>query len=331
MKENKYHRKLFGNRIFKVLTCILLFLVIGMLWQNIMLYYESKEYNIQGQLIDVNNHKMHIFGTGNGSPTVVLTVGSGTPCAYTDYYFIQQEISKTVRTISYDRPGYGLSEPISTPRTVDEQAIDLHQLLNNAGEKPPYILVGHSLSSLEVIRYSQLFPKEVCGILLIDGGNPTYYANYNESGAVILSYFLESLRKCGIVRGLGSIGILTPIVGEDKRYKLLPKEIKQIDKMMFYKNLGNMTNRSEIRNINENAKKVIDNGKLGDIPLIILTSKGGLDWEKTQKELKDWSSNNKQEVVIGATHYIHWDKPNIVIDRIQELINNTNDRTISKD
>lgn len=314
-------RKLFKKKLFKFIVIFFTFFVIGTLWQNTMVYYEGKKLNYPGQIIDVNNHKMHIYGEGNGSPTVVFTVGSGTPCAYTDFYFIQQEISKSTRTITYDRPGYGWSEPTAIPRTIDEQVNDLHILLDKAGEKPPYILVGHSLSSLEVMRYAQLFPEEVSGIVLIDGGNPKYYADYNESGAVLFNYFLEGLRECGVVRALGSIGILTPMAGEDKRYKLLPEELKQIDKMMFYRNLGNKTNRSEIRNMNDNAKKVIANGKLGNIPLVILTSKNTSYWEETQKELKNWSSNSSQETIIGAGHYIHWDKPNLVIERIQEILN----------
>ena len=328
MQVDLAFKKLYKKRFFKFLIILFVLLFIGTVWQNIMINYEERDLNYPGQLIDINNHKMHIYGKGIGTQTVVFTVGSGTPCAYTDYYFIQQEISKSARTVTYDRPGYGWSEPTSIPRTIDEQVDDLHMLLNKSGEKPPYILVGHSLSSLEVIRYAQLFPEEVSGIVLIDGGNPIFYADYNEPVAILTNNLLEGLRECGIVRALGSIGILTPMVGEDKRYKSLPRELSQIDKMMFFRNLGNKTNRSEIRNMNENARKVIDNGKLGNLPLVILTSKNVSYWEKSQKELKDWSSNSRQETIIEASHYIHWDKPNIVIERIEGLIKEIRENNI---
>jgi pimeloyl-ACP methyl ester carboxylesterase len=285
-----------------------------------MVDFESEKSIHPGDLINISGHNIHIFRKGTGSPSVVFTVGSGTPSSYTDFYFIQEEISKYTRTITYDRPGYGWSEPTTIPRTIEEQVKDLHQLLEKAGEKPPYILVGHSLSSLEVIHYAQVFPEEVSGIVLIDGGNPEYYADYNQPMAVAFNYFLEGVRKCGIVRALGSIGILTPMVGESTRYKDLPKELAEIDKRQFYKNLGNATNRNEIQNMNTNAKKVIEGGKLEDIPLIILTSGGEKAWESSQRNLKAWSNNSKQEVVEGAGHYIHWDKPDIVINRIKELV-----------
>ena len=184
--KNSYKR-----RLFQLLTLVLLILAMGILWQHAMNQYEKDKYNPPGQLIEVDSHKMHIYALGEGSPTVVFTSGSGTPCTYTDYYCIQKEVSKTVRTISYDRPGFGWSEPTSIPRTIDKQVDELHQLLSKAGEKPPYLLVGHSLSSLEVIRYAQVFPDEVFGIILIDGGNPTFYADYSEFSALALNRIFE--------------------------------------------------------------------------------------------------------------------------------------------
>lgn len=320
MKTILHLRKSPKKRLFKSWIFLITVLFAGSMWQSIMLYYEAKDLQYPGQLIEVNNHRMHIYAKGSGSPTVVFTVGSGTPCAYTDYYFIQQEISRSARTVSYDRPGYGWSEYTNIPRTIDEQVSDLHELLNKAGEKPPYILVGHSLSSLEVIHYAQMFPKEVSGIVLIDGGNPEYYANYNEELPVFLNYALEGLRDCGIVRALGSMGVLTPMVNENKRYKLLPREIGKIDRSMFYRNLGNKNNRSEIKNMKENAREVISNGSLRNIPLVILTSKSDFNWEESQRKLLDWSSSSTQEDIAGASHYIHWDNPQAVTDRIQSLI-----------
>lgn len=269
-------KKIYRKKAIKGLTIILILLFIGALWQYAMSCYEGKRYAPPGRLIDVKNHKMHIYAKGEGPQTVVLTVGSGTPCAYTDYYYIQNELSEITRTVIYNRPGFGWSEPTSVPRTIDEQVNDLHDLLNKSGEKPPYILVGHSLASLEVIHYAQLFPEEVAGIVLIDGGSPEYYADYNESAALALNFLFEGIRKSGLLRAIGSV--------------------------------------------NENARKVIKGGKLGDIPLVILTSGQDEKWKASQAELKYWSDNSKHENIPEASHYIHWSNPDIVIDKIRELI-----------
>lgn len=314
-------KNLHKRRLFQLLTLVLLILAMGILWQHAMNQYEKDKYNPPGQLIEVDSHKMHIYALGEGSPTVVFTSGSGTPCTYTDYYCIQKEVSKTVRTISYDRPGFGWSEPTSIPRTIDKQVDELHQLLSKAGEKPPYLLVGHSLSSLEVIRYAQVFPDEVFGIILIDGGNPTFYADYSEFSALALNRIFEGIRVTGVARALGSVGIFPPFVGENQRLKYLPHNQQQIDKVMFYNKLGLDTNRNSLSNINENASEVIKGGKIGEIPLVILTAENSTkEWKESQVELMSWSNNSKQEVVIGASHYIHWNYPNIILDKINELI-----------
>jgi pimeloyl-ACP methyl ester carboxylesterase len=320
-------KKIYKKKALKVLTIIMIPLFLGVLWQYIMCNYESKRYAPPGQLIDVKGHKMHIYARGEGSPTVILTVGSGTPSAYTDYYYIQNELMKVTRTVSYDRPGFGWSEGTSIRRTIDDQVNDLRELLNISGEKPPYILVGHSLASLEVIHYAQLFPKEVAGIVLIDGGNPTYYAHYNESSALALNFLFEGIRKSGLLRALGNVGVFLPLVGETERHKLLPQELRKLDEIMFYKNVGNEFNRNSLKNINENARKVINNGKLGDIPLVILTAGKEDKWKASQEELKTWSNNSKQENIIDSTHYIHWNNWQIVTDKIRELVINSK-RTI---
>ena len=316
--------KLYRIRTRRILIGIFITLCIGVIWQYGLGAYEKNHYSSPGQLIEVNTHKMHIYSKGEGSPTVIFTTGSGTPCAYTDYYLIQKQISKTVRTVSYDRPGYGWSEPTTISRSIGKQVEELHVLLSKAREKPPYILVGHSLASLEVIHYAQLYPEEVSGIVLIDGGNPKDYLYYSEFEAEAINLFSELIRITGLARAMGSVGIFPALVGQDLRHKQLPHELQQMDEIMFYNKLGLRANRDALKNMNENAKKVIENGKLGDIPLIILTAGESTNkWKENQVDLKVWSNNSKQEEVNGAFHYIHWSDPNTIIERIQQLIEDT--------
>lgn len=318
--EMSKFKEILKTKKIKVVILIALLITIGSLFQAGMSYKELAMYAPPGKLIDIDGHKMHLYAAGTGSPSVLLTTGSGTPCAYTDYFFIQQDLQKTTRTISYDRPGFGWSEPTDIPRTIDNQVNDLHALLNKAGEKPPYVLVGHSLASLEVIRFAQVYPDEVAGIVLIDGGNPSFYAEYNERSALTLNISFSFIKNTGLARAFGSLGLFPPIVGQNERYSHLPKEIRRIDKSMFYNTLGNKYNRNSLKNINENAKKVIKGGTLGKLPLIILTAGKDRKWIASQMELKVWSIDSKQKFIRNATHSIHWSAPDIVLDSIKELL-----------
>ncbi|MCX6539753.1 MAG: alpha/beta hydrolase [Acidobacteria bacterium] len=51
---------------------------------------------------------------------------------------------------SYDRAGYGWSGPAIEPRTSLQIARELKALLNMAGEKGPYVLVGHSFGGFNI-------------------------------------------------------------------------------------------------------------------------------------------------------------------------------------
>jgi pimeloyl-ACP methyl ester carboxylesterase len=54
----------------------------------------------------------------------------------------------------------------SRPR--GDAVADLHALLSAAGEPGHYVLVGHSYGGLIVRLYASTYPKDVCGLVLVD-------------------------------------------------------------------------------------------------------------------------------------------------------------------
>jgi Predicted hydrolases or acyltransferases (alpha/beta hydrolase superfamily) len=168
-----------------ILLGFVLLLTLSMSLNHILLKAEDKRYDPPGKLIEIDRHKMHIYRTGMGHPTIVMTCGSGTPSAYTDFSIIQQKITGITRTCIYERPGYGWSEPASIPRDTEQIVSDLHRLLEKAGEKPPYIIVAHSMGAMEALLYTYKYPEEVAGIVLISGTSPykhMYYSEFNSPG-----------------------------------------------------------------------------------------------------------------------------------------------------
>ena len=96
-----------------------------------------------GRLVDVGGRRVHLYGTGKGSPTAILE--SGADSFSIDWARVQPELAKRTRVCSYDRAGYGWSDPGREWDTVEQVAHDLEIALNNAGERPPCVLVGHSM------------------------------------------------------------------------------------------------------------------------------------------------------------------------------------------
>ena len=85
-----------------------------------------------------------------------------------DWAKVQPAVSRFARVCSYDRAGSGESDKVGHPQSLDEIVEDLHSLLNTAGEKAPYVLVGHSLAGIYCRRFATKFPRDVSGFLFLD-------------------------------------------------------------------------------------------------------------------------------------------------------------------
>ena len=126
----------------------------------------SSEFAPPGKLVDIGGYRLHLNCTGKNGPTVVLIAGSGDFSF--DWSLVQPDISRFARVCSYDRAGLAWSDPGPTPRTMRQDAYELHTLLRAAGIKAPYVLVGHSIGGLIARVYGEQYPKEVAGVVLVD-------------------------------------------------------------------------------------------------------------------------------------------------------------------
>ncbi len=77
--------------------------------------------------------------------------------------------------ISYDRAGFGKSEPGWKPRTAEQIVSELHKALKKAKLKPPYVLVGHSAGGMYMRVFAHKYPQEVSGIVLVDPAPEAFY------------------------------------------------------------------------------------------------------------------------------------------------------------
>jgi pimeloyl-ACP methyl ester carboxylesterase len=102
-----------------------------------------------GRLVDIGGHKLHLYCTGAGAPTVVLEAGASAFAI--DWQLVQPEVARNNRVCAYDRLGHGWSDANTG---TDAHVIgNLHSLLQQAGERPPFVLVGASRGGLFVRMY----------------------------------------------------------------------------------------------------------------------------------------------------------------------------------
>jgi len=135
-------------------------------WQIWLIRHRSPpSYLASGSTIGVSGVRTYLDCRGAGSPTVILDAGLGTGAS--GWGFVPEWVAARTRVCAWDRPGIGASDPIGH-HTVQDTAQHLRATLAAAGEKPPFILVGHSLGGVYARVFASSFRPEVSGVVLVD-------------------------------------------------------------------------------------------------------------------------------------------------------------------
>lgn len=315
-------RKVKSKRIITVVLLAVL-LLLGVIWQSAMVHIEIKTYAPIGEFVDLESYQAHYYSQGEGDVAFVFISGSGTPCAYTDFYALQTMLSAVGQTVTFDHAGSGWSGSTETTRTLENLVKELYILVNTVAPNKPVILLCHSLGSLEAIGYAQMNPEKVAGIIFMDSGSPEFYSTDSEIFAKAVNRGSAFIRILGINRLLGDLGILLPIYGENVRNSRLPEDIRSLDEAMYYQLAGNPYSLDTIELINENAAKVLAKSPLDGIPVLVLSSDSGEEWNQVQIQLASWSKNSKQITIKGSEHYLYWSNYDEIANYIENFIKNS--------
>jgi pimeloyl-ACP methyl ester carboxylesterase len=135
-------------------------------WQNwLMRHGLPAPYVPTGSTIEVDRARTYIDCRGTGSPTVILESGLGTGASA--WGFVLDQVAARTRVCVWDRPGIGGSAPIGR-HTFEDTARHLRAALAIAGEKPPFIVAGHSVGGVYARVFAATFRPEVRGVVLVD-------------------------------------------------------------------------------------------------------------------------------------------------------------------
>ncbi len=123
------------------------------------------------RLVEVDGRTQAIDCRGSGKPTIVLDGGLG---VYSGTWVgvLDALANESFWVCRYDRPGLGESEAGRKPRTSERFVTELRALLEAARERPPYVLVGHSLAGLNVQLFARTHRDEVAGVVFVDAVHP---------------------------------------------------------------------------------------------------------------------------------------------------------------
>jgi len=321
--------------------CILATMLASAIWAE-------APYPPPGRLIDVGGWRLHINCTGEArasQPTVILESGIGDFSV--EWSLVQPLVAKFARVCSYDRASDGWSDLGPHPRTMRQTVFELHTLLDKAGVRPPFVLVGQSYGGVLVRLYAATYPADVTGMLLVDGGrlNPLRFIDGK----------LVSLPETATGRNLPPVKTSNPLLESDippgaraqmeagARQAVPSANNPPRDKLpadaqrMRTWALGQVKHYAAYVNpfeAEELALMIADQKKkefpLGGMPLIVLTAGNSEygpdeqsledDRQKNQAALAGLSRNGKQVVAVGSGHHIHIEDPELVVKSIREIL-----------
>jgi pimeloyl-ACP methyl ester carboxylesterase len=283
-----------------------------------------------GEMIDIGNGvRLHINCVGTGSPVVLMEAGLS--CSSPDWRLVQPGVSQGTRVCTYDRAGLGWSDKSEAPRTGPYIAQELHRLLGRKGESPPFVLVGHSIGGLYVRQYAAMFPEEVKGIVLVDSSHEEMYEQLPRPALKLMEETYKPYWKYAIYAKFGGIRF-------DKWW--YPEADVWLEGIRLQSNAIEVrpekyeTTYAEYSAFEESASQLRAANWRANIPLVVLTQ--GTDkfpslpaaqnesatkvWRSLQAELANRSPQGEHIIVEGSGHFIHLEKPEVVIQSIFKVV-----------
>jgi len=182
-----------------------------------------------GRLIPVDGRKLHILCKGTGGPTVVIEPGGGVASKW--WWPVQDRVAAFARVCTYDRAGYGWSEQAPAARSILDRARELHAVLEGAGERGPYVLVGHSYGGLIIRAFTGLYPSAVAGMVLVDAAEeevvyrPEVLSSFARQGAAAKAREAK-IRSGELPGGVPLANEYAAMVDEGASYQLVPSGMR---------------------------------------------------------------------------------------------------------
>ena len=293
--------------IFIVIILLILFvMLISFVNHKIKLKKEEKLFKTNGKIVEVNNHNINVYISGNSNSdiTLVFMSGAGTCSPTLDFKTLYSLFENDYQIAVVEKAGYGFSDISNIDRDIDTILFETRESLNKAGVKNnKYILFPHSMSGIEALYWANKYPDEIKGIVGLDPAVPKAYENMK------INSLLFNLAKFGA--DIGLTRFIPSIVNSSSAIKdgKLTNEEKELYRIIFYRRTATISMLNEAKSIKENAKK-LEKIDTTNVPMLFFASNGdgtGYSKEEWRKFIIDYidSKQNGNYKILDCSHYVH--------------------------
>lgn len=331
MKGSRFLR--WARRIgLALLGLVVVAVIVGTGYEQLGRRRAVSAYPPPGMLVDIGGRRIQLDCRGAGTPIVVFESGLDLNGALA-WSAVHDGIARTTRACAYSRAGIMWSDPHDGPQNAKTVAEDLHAALTAAGVRPPLVLVGHSLGGPYIMTYTRYFGADVAGLVFVDASHPDQVAQLKAvSGAE------PSLTPYKIAAAFAWTGVVRMVVASGE---MVPHEPEAAAKAMAaYAPVSLPAMLKEAGALDQTLAEAGTLRQLGDRPLFVLTAMAPLPgealemlkmtpeqgrqfqavWKSLHDDEASWSSRSQHELVPDASHYIQFDRPDIVIRAVQSVV-----------
>ena len=309
----------FRKRLLFLLGAVLVLLLASFTYHRLALQREKASLKPMGQMVSVNGHEMSVFVKGNEPQTLVFLSGAGTASPILDFKDLYDGLSKQYKIVVVERAGYGYSEDTSKSRDVSEVLSETRQALAKAQVSGPYIILSHSMASLETLLWQEKYPSEIKAIIGLDWALPESYAHLKIHSQILRMARLGS--QLGLLRYIPS------------RLYVPNENLSSSDRRLYqriaYRQILSQAMLNESLSVEENAKKV-DAKINSQIPTLLLVSNG----EGTSFSKEEWRNyaarfakdqKNIEVTFYDSPHYLYHYQTKEVVAKIEDFLKGTTD------
>lgn len=289
-----------------IILLFLLLMIISFFNHKIKLKKEDNLFKTNGKLVEVNNHNINVYISGNSDShtTLVFMSGAGTCSPTLDFKTLYSLFENNYQIAVVEKAGYGFSEISGIDRDIDTILFETREALNKAGIKDKkYILFPHSMSGIEALYWANKYPDEIKGIVGLDPSVPKAYENMRINNTLL--NLVKFGADIGITRFIPSIVNSSSAIKDGN----LTDEEKELYRVIFYRRTETSSMLNETKMIKENAKKLesVDNT---NVPMLFFVSNGegtGYAKEEWRKFIIDYINNkqNGEYKILECSHYVH--------------------------
>ncbi len=291
------------NILMVIVVIVIGLLTAGVIYQSLATRSDKKNFPPPGQLVDVGGHRLHlnVKGEAKGSPTVILEAGMASISS--NWGWVQNELAKITRVVSYDRASLGWSDAGTKPLDAAKSARELHTALARMGIEAPYVLAGHSYGGLVVRMFTHLYPDEVSGMVLVDSSHPDQWmhipASKGGQTVAVGNRITALLTRFGVMRLFH--------LEESYITGLPPREYAEM-RAYLSRSDGWLAGANGLIAWRDLSREQVNATRsLGNLPLFVISVTEQDHYAdvltELQAELPALSSDSKHVTVEGATHY----------------------------